>query len=134
MRVCVCMCSSLCYLEISFISATLLMTSFFDIIIKNNLFHIFWTPPKYLPLQYEVTTSCRYFCDERTYILKETAIDPSQTSAIIENIQPGSKCLMKLISVYNPASIDPGIVLSAQTLYTSNCMVIKSIVYFHNKF
>ena len=99
------------------------MTTFDDISIQANQFWLSWIPPKFYPLLYKQTTSCTLLCDERTYYLTEKIINSLQSSSITKNLNPGSVCLIKLIAEYNPASTDPGIGLSAHTLYTSNCEV-----------
>ena len=96
------------------------MTSFHEVNIQANHFQLFWTPPKFDPLWYKQTTSCKLLCDDKTYFLTEVITDSSHSSSVTSNLYPGSVCLIKLIAVYNPAGIDPGIGLSTITLYTSN--------------
>ena len=92
----------------------------FDKVNKGKDFiKVFWTAPMYLPYWYEQTTSCRYLCRHETYFLKEVRIDLLHTSSLTYDLHPGSVCLMKLIAFYNPASIDPGIMLLSHTLYES---------------
>ena len=97
------------------------MTTFDDNGVTTNGFQFFWTRPKFRPYMYKQTTSCKLLCDDRTYYLIEVMIDSKQESNIIQDLHPGSECWIKLIAVYNPASIDPGIGLTVRTLHKSNC-------------
>ena len=101
--------------------ATRYMTTFDDSEVTTNGFQVSWTPPKFLPYMYKQTTSCKLVCDDRTYYLTEVMMDSDQVSSVTRDLLPWSECLIKLIAVYNPTSIDPGIGLTVRTLYTSNC-------------
>ena len=101
------------------------MTAFDHIITDTSHFQIYWTAPIYPPLMYKMTTSCKFLCEDKTYYLTEIMIDSMQTSSTTDNLRPGSACLIKLLAVYNPASIDPGIGLSAHTQLAS-----KRLYYF----
>ena len=96
-----------------------MMTSFDDIIKNTSQFQIYWIAPEYTPLRYKLTTSCNFLCEDNTYYLTETMIDSTQTSSVIDNLRPGSACLIKLLAIYNTASLDPGNGLSAHTLFAS---------------
>ena len=95
------------------------MISFDSVNKDTDFIQVIWTAPVYLPYWYQQTTSCRFLCRQETYYLTEVLIDSSQTSNLAYGLRPGSVCLIKLIAFYNPASIDPGIVLHSRTLYAS---------------
>ena len=95
------------------------MTAFHQITAGLDYLVISWSLPQFLPDLYKQTTSCKLLCDHRTYYLTEAIIDGGFSSTTIYALRPGSVCLIKHVAVYNPASIDPGIGLSACTLYSS---------------
>ena len=97
------------------------MTTFHQVTAGINHLVISWTLPQFPPYIYEQTTSCKLLCDHRTYYLTERMVNGGDSSSTISALQPGSVCLIKHLAVYNPASIDPGIGLSARTLYSSKC-------------
>ena len=80
-----------------------------------------WTRPKFPPQSYTVT----YLCSEmnmphssRTaYVHTMTQQLSSEIHSIrIFDLRPSSICTVNLVAVYNPASIDSGIVLNVTTL------------------
>ena len=95
------------------------MTAFDKVIPGENDLLVSWTPPHFQPDHYIQTTTCQLLCDHRTYYLTEVIINGKEILRSIKALQPGSVCLIKHVAVYNPASIDPGIGLSAHTLYSS---------------
>ena len=97
------------------------MTAFHEIISGVNNLMIYWTRPQFPPIEYKQIISCKLLCDHRTYYLAEAILDGTVCSSNTLVLKPGSVCLINLIAVYNPASIDPGVGLSAHTLYTSKC-------------
>ena len=100
------------------------MTTFDKVNPAENQLEISWTPPTFLPEYYRLTTSCKLLCDHSTYYLTQTLSDRMDTSSTIHALFPGSTCMIKLVASYNPASIDPGIGLSAHTLLSSKCTVL----------
>ena len=102
-------------------SATKLMTTFNEVISGANQLEVSWTIPTYFPYYYMQTASCTLLCDEGTYYLHEVLIPGRQYSNTINELEPGSVCLIKQLAIYNPASIDSGIGLVAHTLQSSKC-------------
>ena len=94
------------------------MTTFDSVIPGETQLSISWTPPKFPPINYIHTVSCKLLCDPTTYYLTETATSRLNHSTKFLALQPGSICLVKLLAVYNPASVDQGIGLSAHTLFS----------------
>ena len=94
------------------------MTTFDKVFNEENKILILWTTPLFLPDYYRHITSCKLLCDPATYYLSEELSNKQTNSTAIIGIHPGSTCLFNHIAVYNPASIDPGIGLSASTFYS----------------
>ena len=94
------------------------MTTFDKVFNEENQILIHWTSPRFLPDYYLHIVSCNLLCDPATYYLFEKVSNKQTNSTAINGIYPGSTCLFKHIAVYNPASIDPGIGLSALTFYS----------------
>ena len=99
--------------------ATLFMTTFANCVEEPYQILIAWTAPKYFAMWYQLTTSCRVFCDKNTYHLTEHLINPFMTFHRVVNLRPASICTFRLIAVYNPASIDTGIFFNTHTTNTS---------------
>ena len=99
------------------------MVSFDSVSKGTNKIQIFWTIPKYFPYWYQQTTSCRLLCDQENYYLTEREIESSKSSSVAYDLRPASVCLIKLVAVYNPASIDPGIQLLVRTLHASKSYI-----------
>ena len=100
-------------------AATVIMAAFDDCVPSHNEIKVSWTSPEFKPYFYQLTTSCKLTCDARTYYLTEVMIDSHVSVRTVPNLLPASTCIIKLIAIYNPASLDPGITLSASTLCAS---------------
>ena len=81
-----------------------------------------WNNPRYLPQSYQLKYMCtsknmsKYQNFNENYILEGTKCLTSNTSsARISNLPPGAICTLFLLAVYNPASIDYGIVIIKST-------------------
>ena len=83
-----------------------------------------WSRPKFLPekyllhVQYASTLKPRCtFKNERKKYFKENAqcLTSNTTSVRISDLRPSSVCTLLLLAVYNPASIDLGIVIRGKT-------------------
>ena len=117
------------YALISFYVATKRMTTFDEVFQGENEISISWTPPIVLPINLIHTVSCKLWCDPTTYYLTETATTRLNHSTTFAALQPGSICLIRLLAVYNPASIDPGIGLSCHTHFSGKFFVNLHTVY-----
>ena len=106
-------------------SATKHMTTFDTVFPGKFQVMISWTPPKFLPIRYTHTVSCKLLCDSATYYLTETVTISQMVSTIFHLALPGSLCMVKFVAVYNPASIDPGIGLLTHTLYSSKFQTVN---------
>ena len=81
-----------------------------------------WTRPKSIPEKYEINSLC-FMPYTRSYLHNEIEIvnhafsnlSSSTTSFRISQLRPNSTCVLKLLAVYNPASIDSGIVVTGTT-------------------
>ena len=74
-----------------------------------------WDKPEYLPQIYEWDMLCMLFCANSAYVNWPDTVNPSETEEHITNLLPGSRCLIKFLAVYNPASLDVGL---ANIVYT----------------
>ena len=98
--------------------ATKHMTTFDQVFARENQIFVSWTPPSFPPIRFIHTVSCNLWCDPATYYLMESTTTRLNHSANFFPLQPGSICLIRLLAVYNRASIDPGIGLSSRTLFS----------------
>ena len=101
------------------------MTTFDTVSPEEYQIFISWTPPVFKPIRYIHTVSCKLLCDPTTYYLSESETSRIYHSTVISVLQPGSVCLVKLLAEYNPASVDYGIGLSAQTLFSGKGQMIN---------
>ena len=107
------------------------MTTFEKVFNEENQILILWTQPRYLPDYYLHIISCSLLCDPATNYLSERMSTKHTNLTAITGIHPGSTCLFKHIAVYNPASIDPGIGLSAHTFYSGKFQRVNIKWYFN---
>ena len=82
-----------------------------------------WTHPKFQPERYKLKHVCtmKPTCTPRNatnqYITTKTQILSSDTTSVtIADLRPSSICMLILLAVYNPASIDSGIAITGTTL------------------
>ena len=106
-------------------TATKLTTVFSEQVVTVNQIVTIWTNPEFQPYLHKQTTSCKLLCDNRTYYINEALLNGKQTLTTLYALRPGSVCLIKHIAVFNPASIDSGITLTAHTHYSSKCLMVK---------
>ena len=82
-----------------------------------------WTHPKFRPERYQLNYVCtmKPTCTPRNdtnhYITTKTQnLSSDATSVTIPDLRPSSVCMLILLAVYNPASIDSGIAITGTTL------------------
>ena len=76
---------------------------------------ISWVKPEYLPQLYKWTLSCTLACGNTSYITQSVTFGSSETQHFISNLFPGSCCEIRFFAVYNPASLDSGLVKPVYT-------------------
>ena len=74
-----------------------------------------WIKPEYLPQLYQRDISCTPACGNKVYFAQTVTFNSLVTRDHIKNLRPGSRCDTTFFAVYNPASLDPGLV---NTVYT----------------
>ena len=116
----------------STVTATSLMIPQYSLTSESSFANLTWKSPKYRPENYEFTYVCiaNNTCLAKTCSLNSCVVKPKiinliseTTSVIIRDLRPDSICILKLVTFFNPASIDSGIVLTVKTLppNTSKC-------------
>ena len=112
------------------ITATSIMIPYCFLMVGSDYIELMWRLPLYRPERYELTYLCIIKCTPQPisridYIINSTMLNISShvTNIRIRNLCPNTMCILRLITVYNPASIDSGIVLTSKTLSvnTSKC-------------
>ena len=100
-----------------------------------------WTRPRFLPekyilyVQYACTLKprCRFKNDKNKYgKTNAQCLTSDTTSVTISELRPKSECRLLLFAVYNPASIDSGIVITGTTLDEGTCNRNICLVDYHN--
>ena len=99
--------------------ATYLTTKFFQSQQGANFVEVKWTDPTFEPLRYKVTLSCRIFHQDTNYRTQERFIKGYRRRAKFFCLRHNSTCEATLKAEYNPASLDPGIKIIANTLIKS---------------
>lgn len=97
-----------------------------------------WNSPQYHPERYELT----YLCIANSTCCPETCHEPilvnsrilnlnsDSTSFRLFDIRAFSVCVLRLVAIFNPASIDSGIVFTAKMI-AANTSKLKSRLGFH---
>ena len=97
-------------------AATYWTTKFFQSQQGTNFVEVKWTDPIFQPLRYKVTLSCRVFHEDTNYRTQERFLKDSKRLARFHGLRQNSTCEATLKAEYNPASLDPGIKIIANTL------------------
>ena len=104
----------------------------------SDYVELYWSYPKFLPERYQVKYMCALKAIsssedvENDYIMSNTRNLTSDTTLVrITDLRPSSFCTLNLLAVYNPASIDRGIVITGTTgtLCSINAYIIKSLFF-----
>ena len=71
-----------------------------------------WNMPKFVPYQYKLGALCYQLGRGMVYVRKGKTVGSFKLHVYgtIKDILPGSTCEVKLVALYNPVRIDPGIV------------------------
>ena len=82
-----------------------------------------WSRPNFQPERYQLMHVCtlKPTCTPghglNNYVMTKTQnLTPNTSSVTIPNLRPSSICILFLLAVYNPASIDSGITILGKTL------------------
>ena len=85
-----------------------------------------WTPPQYIPLEYQISAIYTVQFDGTRYARDYTPIpgvhapDGNPVQAFVaERLTPSTDCRIHFKAVYNRASLDPGIYITTTTLTAS---------------
>ena len=85
-----------------------------------------WDSPKLRPIKFELTFSCRLINGEEYITNVQQILDSTSISVQLGKLRTNSACKLNLLAVYNPASIDPGITVTKNTMckgtYTNSTM------------
>ena len=82
----------------------------------SDFVEVRWSSVLYMPERYQVTFSCRLESNNSHYVSAKIAnISPENCLLRVSKLFPGTVCVINLIAVYNPASIDEGITLICNT-------------------
>ena len=107
--------------------STLATSLMINILTPNSGFdyvELLWTQPLYLPFKYKLTFSCKCTLENVThnYIVPEGVHLSSNCSSFrVSSLFLESECSLRLLAVYNPASIDPGVTTTVATLGRTDC-------------
>ena len=100
--------------------ATALMIRNVSVTAGDDFIHITWSAPKILPTSYQVYFSCCLIHTGTEYMQVKLEASPFYTMLIVDQLFLGSRCVITLLAIYNPASIDDGI---THTIFTTNSSV-----------
>lgn len=93
-------------------SATELMIQILGVFVGPDYAHLDWAVNRFPPERYRVKIMCKYLCSHSDQHLNkdEVILIPSyETSSAINELQPGSRCILRFHAVYNPATLDDGL-------------------------
>ena len=110
--------------------ATSLMIPSYSVSCGSDYVKLKWAVRHFRPESFEITYSCsvrqvHMAKNEQTHYVNKTIRSISSNATIIKicDLRPSSVCILNLLAVYNPASIDSGIDIIASTLavHESKC-------------
>ena len=99
--------------------ATTLMIKNVTVRAGAHFIQMIWSKPKIAPASYRANVTCWMMHTKTKYVwvtLEESPLDKMFT---IDKLIPGTRCLITLRAIYNPASIDHGIVRTISTFSSS---------------
>ena len=122
-------CSIFIYLATKQMISTLPLTTGSDYIELN------WTRPKFIPVKYLLHVQYTSFKNARKGCVKTNSqcLSSDTTSIKISDLRPKSVCVLILLAVYNPASIDSGIMITGKTLDAGTSKINHCLLDYHNK-
>ena len=107
----------------SFCLATINMIRSHSVTSGTNYIKLKWTQPRFQPERYQLKYVCtmKSTCvpshDTNHSIMTKTQNLTSNTTLFtISDLHPTSICILTLLAIYNPASIDKGITIKGTTL------------------
>lgn len=78
-----------------------------------------WTPPVFVPYKFKLSWVCKILCAPLPYSTKILYLDGRLTRQVITSLRPGTHCAISFRAMYNPASLDSGVILVAHTAIES---------------
>ena len=78
-----------------------------------------WKEPSHLPYLFRVKASCKLLCAQELYKHVDETLPDSATEMEINGLHPGSTCIVNFFAFFNPASVDPGLMVRSTTGYDS---------------
>ena len=90
-----------------------------------------WDSPKYDPVIYKFQYSCGPKSGGPNYITSPVfPLSSYQTGVRLPHLRPSSVCQVRLVAIYNPASLDPGLLLDATTFDKGNYFYFANATFF----
>ena len=103
--------------------ATLNMIRSHSVTSGTNYIKLKWTHPRFQPERYQLKYVCtaKSTCvpsqnTNHSIITKTQNLTSNTTLFTISDLRPTSICILTLLAIYNPASIDKGITITGTTL------------------
>lgn len=95
----------------------------------TNYTQLSWTPPRLLPDHYKLTIVCKHKCNNKEYLRSTLKIFSNESVVRVDYLPPWSECDNTLTAVYNPSSLDPGILRTISTAIDSKsyCFQLVSL-------
>ena len=93
-------------------TATKIMLTMEQIDIDDRSVTLGWTVDRFRPETFRLKIICKYMCsDAEQHIYKDKVLlFNSQTEGCTVNeLAPGSRCIVRFHAVYNPATLDDGV-------------------------
>lgn len=77
---------------------------------RANAIAMFWTKPHTLPLYYKISIACEDLLSGGVVSKHELTLGPREYECLLNDVSSNFSCKIIFKAVYNPASIDEGIV------------------------
>ena len=97
----------------------------------SDFVELIWTSPQYQPERYSMNYLCIILkgsfpnCSIADFVsARMRNLSSDSTSIRIRDLHSNTICVLNLVALFNPASIDPGIVIALKTLAENACKSI----------
>ena len=101
--------------------ATTLMIKNVSTTAGADFIQMIWSKPKIAPDSYRVNIACWLMHTKTIYVRVTVEASPLDKMLTIDKLIPGSRCVITLHAIYNPASIDDGIARTISTVNSNVC-------------
>ena len=94
---------------------------------SNTTIIVWWKKPAITPKQFAIYVRCKHLFNNGTYLKSEALLPANKMHFMLNDLVPETQCDFILKAVYNPASIDNGILATCKTLESSKTVLLSKL-------